>query len=58
MGKWLGVNGGWGWRLVGYVWVWSWIVWSGWRWFDAMDLADTAMWESWRPNFGKRIVQI
>ena len=58
VGKRVGVRGGWGWRLVGYVWVWSWVVWSGWRWFDAMDLVDTAMWEMWRPNFAKRVVRI
>ena len=54
----LGVKGGWGWRLVGYVWVWSWVVWSGWRWFDTMDFVDTAMWEKLRPNVAKRVVHM
>lgn len=43
VGKRLGFKGGWGWRLVGYAWVSSWLVWSGWRWYDATYLTDTAM---------------
>jgi len=52
------IKGGWGWRLVGYVWVWSWVVWSGWRWLDAMDLAVMENAENSRPNVAKRVVQM
>ena len=57
VGKTLGVKGSWQWRLVGYFWVSSWLVWSGWRWFDAMNLADTWMWDVLRPHVAKRVVQ-
>lgn len=57
VGRRMGFKGGWGWRLVGYLWVLGWLVWSGWRWFDAMELTDTFMWDALRPNVAERVVQ-
>lgn len=57
VGKRLGIKMNWAWRVLGYVWVASFIVWSGWQWFDAMELEDTWMWHALRPNLAKKAVE-
>lgn len=58
VGNRLGFKGGWGWRLMGYLWTSSWLVWSGWRWFDSIEPAVAASWDNKSPNVAKMVVQM
>ncbi|KAI4262040.1 MAG: hypothetical protein L6R42_002776 [Xanthoria sp. 1 TBL-2021] len=54
VGRKIGVEKGWGWRLLGYVWVAGWFTWSGWQYYDARSemfyTRSESSWNAMRPN--------